>query len=186
MAEIRNIKNPWRDALMPASFRTAYFHVEAGSKESGRRIVVHEFPKRDVPYAEDMGRRAIEFTVRAYIIQYPRDEGGSELYRRDYRIARDRLIQELEREGDGSLQLPLLPPLSVVVQRYRVTETQKEGGYCVFDISFVEFGRQQQPQQSSRENVMQQSDALSDQTVSTMQRPTELSLPPAQMPGLGP
>ena len=43
---------PFRDNLMPASFRGAMFHVEAGGKESGRRIVVHEFPKKEFPYAK--------------------------------------------------------------------------------------------------------------------------------------
>ena len=61
----------WRSRLMPAKFRGARFHVDTGVRESGRRIVPHEFPKRDVPYAEDMGRRAREFTVRGYIIVYP-------------------------------------------------------------------------------------------------------------------
>ena len=48
----------WRSKWMPAKFRNARFHVESAVRESGRRIVSHEFPKRDVPYAEDMGRRA--------------------------------------------------------------------------------------------------------------------------------
>ena len=179
--EIKDINNPWRKALMPAMFRQAQFHVEVGSKESGRRIVVHEFPKRDLPYSEDMGRRAIEFSVRAYVIQYPRDDQGT-LYRRDYRIARDILIGELEREGDGQLQLPLLPPLSVVVQRYRVTEEQKLGGYCSFDMTFVEFGRSSRPQQSSRENVVSMADQLGIRATESISRPMqELTLPPAQL-----
>src|SRR5262245_35721971 len=135
MTTIKDIRNPWRDKLAPAHFRGAYFHVEVGSRENGRRIVVHEFPKRDVPYAEDMGRRAFEFTVRGYCIAYPRDLAGPglELYRRDYRVARNLLIEALEREGDGVLQLPLLPAMAVVCQRYRVTEEQKLGGFCAFD-----------------------------------------------------
>ena len=85
--------SPWRKDLQPASFRGAFFHVETNSKENGRRIVVHEFPKKDLPYAEDMGRRAYEFSVRGYCIVYPKDLVGerNELYRRDYRIARNRL-----------------------------------------------------------------------------------------------
>lgn len=139
MAPITSIHNPWRDALLPASFRGALFHVEASSKENARRIVVHEFPKREEPYSEDMGRRAVEFTVRGYCIQYVRDE-ESPLYRRDYRISRDLLMAELQKEGQGVLQLPLLPPMTVVCPRYRLTEEERLGGYCTFDMSFVEFG----------------------------------------------
>src|SRR5262245_13364932 len=152
MAQITDIRNPWRDALMPASFRGIQFHVEAGSRENGRRIVLHEFPKKELPYAEDMGRKAFEFTVRAYCIAYPFDT-ERELYRRDYRVPRDALMRELEREGHGSLQLPGLPPMYVVVQRYRVTEEEKAGGYCTFDISFVEFGRQDTPRPEPRNEV---------------------------------
>jgi prophage DNA circulation protein len=125
---------------MPASFRTAQFHVEVGSHESGRRIVLHEFPKRDMPYAEDMGRRAYDITVRAYCVAYPFDTNRP-LYQRDYRVPRNLLIRELETEGAGILQLPSLRPVSVVVQRYRVTEEQKAGGFCMFDISFIESGQ---------------------------------------------
>src|SRR5262245_24235558 len=131
MGNIRDIHNPWRDDFLPASYRRAEFHVDSGSRENGRRIVTHEFPKRDVPYSEDMGGRAIEFAVRGYCISYPRDHQGpgtSLLYRRDYRVARDQLMEELEREGDGILQLPFLKPLMVVVVRYRLTEEQKFGG----------------------------------------------------------
>jgi len=149
MSTITDIHNPWRDALKPASFRGAYFHVEAGSKDNGRRIVMHEYPKKEFCYAEDMGRRAKSFTVRAYCIQFPFDVGefipGSgngplSLYQRDYRVPRDILLGELEVIGPGRLQLPLLPAEMVVVNRYRMTEEERFGGYCVFDIDFSEFG----------------------------------------------
>ena len=32
------------------------FYVEIASKSGGRRTAFHQFPKRDTPYAEDMGR----------------------------------------------------------------------------------------------------------------------------------
>jgi prophage DNA circulation protein len=128
---------------MPAKFRDCRFHVETAVRESGRRIVPHEFPKRDVPYAEDMGRRQREFTVRGYIIVYPRDMQGPglELYAKNYLPARDRLIAALETEGPAVLQLPLLGMLEVACTRYRVTEESRVGGYCVFDMSFTEYGK---------------------------------------------
>jgi prophage DNA circulation protein len=149
MSTIRDVRNPWRDALLPANFDGCFFHVEAGSKENGRRIVVHEFPKKDTPYSEDMGKRAIEFSVRGYCIQYPLNATSPNdpapgdvrlLYMRDYRIARDLLRDRLETEGSGILQLPSLPPMRVVCPRYRLSEEERLGGYCVFDMQFVEFG----------------------------------------------
>jgi len=131
---------PWRNALMPASFRGAMFHVETGTRESGRRIVIHEFPKKNEPYSEDMGQIAIQFTVRGYCIVYPFD-ADQPLYQRDYRTARNLLASALEKEGPGYLQLPTMTPLSVVCMRYRLTENEKQGGYCVFDMQFVEAGK---------------------------------------------
>src|SRR6516225_8058840 len=73
MTTIRDVHNPWRDALLPAMFDGCPFFVEAGSQSGGRRIVTHQFPKRDMPYSEDMGRRATEFQVRGYVIAYVHD-----------------------------------------------------------------------------------------------------------------
>jgi hypothetical protein len=169
---IRDVHNPWRDALLPAMFDGCPFHVESGGQAGGRRIVVHQFPKRDDPYAEDMGRRATELTVRGYCISFGRDSNPGEyyneylaesgnggamdalapsfpLYMRDYRISRDVLQQRLDMGGDGILQLPNSarggagPSLAigVVCTQYRMTEEQRFGGFCVFDMTFAEFGR---------------------------------------------
>jgi len=161
----------WRDQLLPARFRNATFHVESGSKENGRRIVTHQFPKKEDPYSEDMGRQAKQFAVRAYCIVFPYDT-GVDLYKRDYRIARDALISALELIGPGQLQLPTFPksPIYVVVTKYRVTEEERIGGYCTFDISFTEFGyapSRVQPADPTAA-VMQQSQAMRQQIVSSL------------------
>src|SRR4029434_8748302 len=160
---------PWREELLPASFRGAMFHCESGSRENGRGIVVHQFPKRDEPYSEDMGRRAIEFTVRGYCITYP-FETEFPLYSIDYRKARDALMKELETEGNGVLQLPTLPPMTVVCQRYRLTEEEKLGGYCTFDMTFVEQGRQPfWPEElMTVQDMLKQSVALRDRVKQVM------------------
>ena len=128
----------WRDEMMVARFRTAEFHVDSAGRENGRRVVVHEFPKKELCYSEDMGRRAIAFNVRGYCIVYPFD--NDQLFQRDYRVPRDRLITALEQEGRGVLQLPTLPPMAVVCERYRLMEESKTGGYCVFEMQFSEYG----------------------------------------------
>ena len=139
----------WRKYLRPAKFRDIRFHVETSVRDSGRRVVNHEFPKRDVPYAEDMGRRAREFTVRGYLIVYPTTSATSQanpssspLRSANYLTQRDKLIKALEStDGPADLQLPTLGVLSVMCTRYRVTEEEKIGGYCVFDMTFTEYGR---------------------------------------------
>lgn len=129
----------WRSSLRRASFRSAQFHVDTGVRESGRRVVNHEFPKRDAPYAEDMGRKSRSFTVRGYIIVYPKDTGDV-LQQKNYIPARDSLILALETDGPANLQLPTLGVLNVACTGYRITEEERFGGYCVFDMSFTEYG----------------------------------------------
>lgn len=135
---IFQVPSRWRQDMFVARFREAEFHVESNNKESGRRTVTHEYPKKEKPYTEDMGRRAKEFSVRGYCIVYPHD--ADKLFQRDYRKPRDELIRALEQEGRGVLQLPTLGTLVVMCTKYRVIEESKRGGYCVFDMSFVEFG----------------------------------------------
>jgi len=168
MGTIRDLPSAWRGDLLPASFDGKMFHVDNGSRESGRRIVVHEFPKKEVPYSEDMGRRAITFSVRGYCIVYPHeDTSAPNLYRRDYRIARDELQTRLETGETGVLQLPTLAPMKVKCQRYRLTEEDKFGGYCVFDMQFVEAGTQPfMPVTDTASNLRAQADALKNNLAS--------------------
>jgi prophage DNA circulation protein len=126
--KITDIHNPWRDRLVPASFRGAEFFIDQGAKGGGRRNVLHEYPKRDLPYDEDMGRRAVRFTISAYVI-------GP-----NYLTARDRLETCLDAEGPGVFVHPSKGQMSVVCDRYSSTEVREKGGYCSFEITFLEAG----------------------------------------------
>ena len=165
---------PWRGAWIRAQYNGAPFFCEANTRESGRRIVEHEFPKKDDPYAEDMGRHAYEFTIRAYCIVYPRDD--DDLYQRDYRVVRDRLMDALEQEGPGKLQFSTQRTQDVVVSRYRMTEEERFGGYCTFDITFLEYGINPlyDPNGSvmTSEVVAQAAQALRDQVQRTLEPPS--------------
>ena len=46
----------WRDDLRPASFRGVGFHVADHETPTGRRLVVEDFPERDTPGYQDMGK----------------------------------------------------------------------------------------------------------------------------------
>jgi prophage DNA circulation protein len=174
---IFDLPNPWRDKLLPASFRGAEFHTEVVSPDGGRRNVVHEFPKRDVPYTEDMGARAKTWTVRGYVVSYMRDT-AFELYQRDYTISRNRLLTALNQGGPGRLQLPSLPAVMVAVDRYRMTEEQKLGGYAAFDLVFVEQGQAPgAPPPSSRETLLERSARMRAQVLANLAPPGDTLLP---------
>src|SRR5215831_16913815 len=108
----------WRANLQPASYKGVPFHVKVDSRRSGRRIVPHEFPKRDKPYSEDMGRKIRRFLVEAYIVSGPNEP--------DYQARRDDLIVCLKTEGAGWLIHPTLGDDFVVVGDYDLVETAEE------------------------------------------------------------
>lgn len=120
---------PWKLRLQPASYNGATFHVEVGSRTSGRRKHLHEFPKKNVGYLEDMGRKARRFVVVGYVI-------GP-----DYEDYRDALIEELEADTDGLLIHPTSGEDAVGVETYSVTERRERGGYAEFEMIFIEVGK---------------------------------------------
>jgi prophage DNA circulation protein len=184
VSTIKDIHLPFRDAWITASFRNAPFFCEVNSRDTGRRIVEHEFPKKELPYAEDMGRRAKAFTIRAYCITYPYTMDGdpSSLYNIDYRAARDALIIALDQPGPGTLIFSTRPSENVVVSRYRMTEEEKLGGYCTFDIDFSEFGLPPQyltPTQNTNTVLNTAADTLRQQTQAGMAGPDAPTQSPA-------
>jgi hypothetical protein len=117
---------PWRQRLQPASFRGVPFGVDEANGEGGRRWVHFEYPGRDLPFSEDLGRQARRYAIRGYTL-------GD-----DYMGARDRLLAALEAGGPGKLVHPYLGELNVCVDGYRTREGSDEGGICRFDLAFSE------------------------------------------------
>lgn len=118
----------WRDALQPASFRGLPFFVDGHEAALGRRGVVHEYPLRDLPYVEDLGRRARVLTLEAYTL-------GA-----DYMVARNRLIAAAELAGPGKLVHPWLGEMQASLVDCRLRESNAEGGICRLTLQFVESG----------------------------------------------
>lgn len=118
----------WRDTLRPNSFRGVPFNVEEGGLSGGRRIALFEFPKRDDPFPEDMGRRARRFTITGYVV-------GP-----NYTIERDALIFALEQEGPGILVHQTLGQRLVVAEPFSARESTRRGGMCEIEMTFTEAG----------------------------------------------
>src|ERR1044071_6558223 len=136
--QISDIRNPWREILLsqPASFRGVIFHVENGSRASGRRTVLHEYPKRNKPNAEDMGRHAIRFNLSGYLVYRP----GNPVY--EYTSQRTELYNACEQDDAGTLVHPVFAPggMLVMCERYTMTESRERGGFTQFEMQFVEAG----------------------------------------------
>lgn len=118
----------WKQNLRPASFRGARFHAAVRDLDTGRRLEVHEFPKRNSPFPEDMGKASRIFSVKGYVI-------GD-----DYMKQRDALLKACEREGPGSYVDHWGLSQRVACRKCVVSETSEEGRFCAFDLEFVEAG----------------------------------------------
>lgn len=120
----------WRDTLLTASFRGVTFKVQRAESSGGRRGVVHEYPMRDEPYVEDMGRRARSFSIEGFVV-------GD-----DYNVRRNALQDALEVSGVGTLVHPYQGSKQVVCLNYRIQETVEDGRIARFTMEFAEsFGQ---------------------------------------------
>jgi len=118
----------WREQLKPAEFRGVPFDVLLTDGQLGRRAALHEYPGRDEPWVEDLGRRARVLTIDAVVI-------GA-----DYMARRDALINALEEAGAGKLKHPTLGEMQVTLTDCRMSESTAEGGMARFGLVFVEAG----------------------------------------------
>ena len=129
---------------MPASAASAFRWHETEAPIAGRRVAVHEYPGRDEPFVEDLGRRTKRWTVEAFVV-------GD-----DYAAIRDRLIDACDMPGAGELVHPYLGSLQVACTACSLTERTREGRMARLSLEFVEAGANQYPTNNRRQ---QQRDA---------------------------
>lgn len=118
----------WKDRLRPASFRGIPFFIETSQYTSGRRVTFHEFPDRELPYAEDLGRVGRTFRVDGHIL-------GD-----DYFEQKDRMIEAAEKQGPGELIHPYFGTRFVQCGAFSIDEDTKEGRIAKITFQFFEAG----------------------------------------------
>jgi prophage DNA circulation protein len=118
----------WQAKLRPGSFRGVAFLTESHEASGGQRLEVHEFPERDLPWSEELGRKARRWSVEALVIG------------EDYIDQRDALIVALDAPGAGTLMHRYFGAVQVKCEEWRVTESSIEGRIARFSLSFVEAG----------------------------------------------
>lgn len=105
------------------------FSVDGDDASFGRRVQLHEYPNRDKPYTEDLGRAARRLTINAYVI------GG------DYADQRDRLIAAVETNGPGTLVHPQYGEMQGSINgTVKVSHSSAEGRMARISFEFVESG----------------------------------------------
>ena len=114
----------WRDDLLPASFRGIKFLIEQAAVPVGRKGKLHEYPQRDEPFFESLGKQSQVHKVSAYVI-------GDDCFAR-----RDKLLEALEKEGPGELVHPWLGRMLVDVGECDLTHSRTEGGMARLELTF--------------------------------------------------
>jgi prophage DNA circulation protein len=118
----------WLDNLRPASFRGVPFYVETTKKTLGRRVVVHEFPNRETPFTQDMGRVAHAWSLDGHVL-------GT-----DYDLAKAKLEEAFNKFGPGELVHPYDGLQMVQVGAVEFSESTREGAILYFSATIYEAG----------------------------------------------
>jgi prophage DNA circulation protein len=98
------------DNLQPASFRGVPFGVILSESRHGRRLALHEYPYRDEPWPEDLGKAPRKFAIQGFLITDSLIYGGGDVIDQ----VTD-LIEAVETAGAGTLIHPVLGRVQVCI-----------------------------------------------------------------------
>jgi prophage DNA circulation protein len=125
--EFSQVTLPDGRVLVAGSFRGVPFRTVDAEIKVGRRNQINEYPQRDEPYADDLGRRGRRYVIDAYLI-------GD-----NYLAERDDLIRAFETKGSGELIHPRYGILKVSLDgEVPFKETPDKRGFVRISATFVE------------------------------------------------
>jgi len=171
----------WKLNLRPASYNGVLFYVEVQARQGGFRLVPHEFPKKNIPWSENMGRRVRHWAITGYLVYSP-------ALMPDVFAQRDALIAALDTPGPGLLVLPTglhimddEPPGLVMVDAWTIVERQEAGGWCSAEMMFLEAG--QAPSSLSGGDTQSVSTAAAQNAITASKNSGDLYVNPPGGPG---
>lgn len=119
----------WIRRLRPASFRGVAFHFDRVTHSYGRRFAMHEYPGRDIPWAEPLGRKQRTWKISGYLI-------GD-----NFPFMREVLRRACEDdETPGTLILPIVGRVEAVCTDIEFDDARQHGRYSAVSLSFAESG----------------------------------------------
>lgn len=128
----------WRARLRQASFRGVPFYVDTAEDEGGHRVAEHEYPGRNLGWAEPMGCGLDGVQVDAYLV------GPSHI------TDSDRLIAAIKADGAATLVLPWQGERQVICRRYRRSFRRLDGGVAYVQMDCVEAGERRYPDNAAQ------------------------------------
>lgn len=127
----------WFETLQKAQFRGVPFAVLGGQSSFGRKTAVHEYPYRDKPWVEDLGRATRKFTIKGFLVENSVVYGGGAVIDQ-----RSNLIAACETTGAGTLIHPTYGELTVSIPSggLQIVEQWDNGRYFEFTLNAIESG----------------------------------------------
>lgn len=111
-----------------ASFRGVKFFIESADDKFGRMTVKHQFPNREKPFVEDMGKKLDSFQIDGYVV------GDDHLDQKD-NLKNTSLIP-----GMGTLIHPFYGTIQVFCDDFQVRQIANEKRFTRIQFSFTEAG----------------------------------------------
>ncbi len=154
------------EQLLPASFRGMPFEVTASSIRAGRRTVVHEYPQRDKPYVEDIGRATRQITLEAFVV-------GD-----DYIVRAKKLLGAIEQPGAGTLVHPWLGEMRVTLSAVSELKFDNALGQASVTFTATEAGELEFPSGDTdfESAVLEAADGLSESALDRFVSSIDLSV----------
>jgi prophage DNA circulation protein len=121
--------------LKPAKYGGVRFGVLSGEAHFGRRQAIHEYPFRDKPWVEDLGKSARRISITGFLVENDQiTKGGSAI------AQRDNLIAAAESPGISTLEHPSYGKLDVSLLEISVSEKWDKARYFEIRFTFIEAG----------------------------------------------
>jgi prophage DNA circulation protein len=124
-------------ALAPATFRGVPFAVIETANMGGRRLAVHQYPGKEIGWAQDMGKKTRRFMLRGFVL-----DGAVKLGGKSIDMQRSDLIAACEKAGTGTLKHPTMGELTVALDSYSISEGLDASNYSDVSLECVESGQQ--------------------------------------------
>lgn len=155
------------DQLQPASFRGVPFGVHGANGRFGRRGVIHEYPKKNKPWVEDLGRGTRKIALTGYLVEDALTYDGGDVI-----AQRERLIAAVEQGESAPLVHPTLGRLTVsaIEDSLDINERVEDGWrYFEFTLELIESGDREfpTPVSDTPKAVQASADACDVKTIAT-------------------
>lgn len=135
----------WQDSLKQASYAGLPFAVESNRTVGGRRYAVHEYPFRDTPWLEDLGRSSTRAEIIGFLIEDSQIYGGGSVIDQ-----RNQLWNVLAKPGSHTLVHPTFGTQSeMVCLNPEFIERWDLGRVIEVRMLFMKAGLREYPQTAS-------------------------------------